>query len=174
MLKRARTAARVGLRLAQRLAAARRASASARERLRFGLGGRGRACSSASRERRLLGVDAAPAPRSTRRCSSERLGLADLARKLLVAPRLPRLPLQAFDLRVELAQDVAEAREVGFGRLQAQLGLVAAAVQAGDAGGILEDAAALLGLGVDDLADLALAHERRRARAGRRVLEQDA
>ena len=58
--------------------------------------------------------------------------------------------------------------------LQAQLGLVAAAVQAGDAGRILQDAAALLGLGVDDLADLALAHQRRRACARRGVLEQDA
>ena len=95
------------------------------------------------------------------------------SRHLLVAPRRARLPLQALDLRVELAQHVAEAGEVGLRRLQAQLRLVAAAVQAGDAGGILQDAAALLGLGVDDLADLALAHQRRRAGAGRRVLEQD-
>ncbi len=50
---------------------------------------------------------------------------------------------------------------------------MAAAVQAGDAGGVLQDAAALLGLGVDDLADLALAHQRRRASAGRGILEQD-
>ena len=39
--------------------------------------------------------------------------------------------------------DVVEAREIGLGGLEPQLGLVAAAVQAGDAGGILEDAAAL-------------------------------
>ena len=58
--------------------------------------------------------------------------------------------------------------------LQAELGLVAAAVQAGDAGGILQHAAALLRLGVDDLADPALAHQRRRAGAGRGVLEQQA
>ena len=48
-----------------------------------------------------------------------------------------------------------------------------AAVQPGDARGVLEDAAALLGLGVDDLADLPLPHQRRRARARRRILEQD-
>ena len=46
-------------------------------------------------------------------------------------------------------------------------------MQARDAGGILEDAAALLRLGIDDLADLALAHEGRRAGAGRRILKQD-
>ena len=73
----------------------------------------------------------------------------------------------------QLAQTSAEPRQVALGRLEAQLRLVPAAVQPGDAGRILQDAAALLGLGVDDLADLALAHEGRRARAGRGVLEQD-
>ena len=100
--------------------------------------------------------------------------LADLARDLLVAPRLASLALEAFDLRVELAQDVVEAGEIAVGGAQPQLGLVAAAVQTGDAGGVLQDAAALLGLGVDDLADLALAHQRRRAGAGGGILEQDA
>ena len=57
-------------------------------------------------------------------------------------------------------------------RLEAKLGLVAAAVQAGDAGGVFQHAAALLRRGIDDLADPALAHQRRRARAGRGVLEQ--
>ena len=51
---------------------------------------------------------------------------------------------------------------------------MAAAVQAGDAGGILEHATALLRRRVDDLADPPLAHESRRARAGRGVLEQEA
>ena len=100
--------------------------------------------------------------------------LADLARDLLVAPRLPGLALQALDLRVELAQDVVDAGEVALCRLEAQLCLVPAAVQAGDAGGVLQDAATLLGLGVDQLADLALAHESRRAGAGGGILEQDA
>ena len=58
--------------------------------------------------------------------------------------------------------------------LKPQLGLVTPAVQAGDAGGVLQDAAALLGLGVDELADLALPHQRRRARTRRSILEQDA
>ncbi len=66
-----------------------------------------------------------------------------------------------------------ETREVVLGAFEPQLGLVAAAVKTGDAGGILQHAAALLGLGVDDLGDLSLAHERRRASARRGVLEQD-
>ena len=56
--------------------------------------------------------------------------LADFGRQLLVAPRLPCLALQAFDLGIELAQDVVEAREVAFRRPQAQFRLVPAAVQA--------------------------------------------
>ena len=50
---------------------------------------------------------------------------------------------------------------------------MAAGVQAGNAGGFFEHAAALLGLGLDDLADAALVHQRGRARAGRGVGEQD-
>ena len=46
-------------------------------------------------------------------------------------------------------------------------------MQAGDAGGFFQHAAALLGLGLDDLADAALVHQRRRARAGGGVGEQD-
>src|SRR6185312_3115685 len=90
-----------------------------------------------------------------------------------VAPRRARLPLEAVDLAVELAEHVAETREIGLGRPEAQLRLMAAAVQPRDARGVLENTAALLGLGVDDLADLPLPHQRRRARTGRRVLEQD-
>ena len=104
----------------------------------------------------------------------DRIELADLGGDLFVAPRLPGLTLQAFDLRVELAQNVVEALQVALGGLEAQLGLVPATVQTGDAGCILQDASALLGFGVDELADLALAHEGWRACAGCRVLEQNA
>ncbi len=51
---------------------------------------------------------------------------------------------------------------------------MAAAVQSSDARGIFQHAAALLRLGVDDLADTALAHQRRRARAGSGIFEQQA
>ena len=101
------------------------------------------------------------------------LGLAHLGGDLAVADRLPRLLLQAVDLAGELADHVLDAGEVGFGGLQAQFGLVAAGVQAGDAGGVFQHAAALLGLGLNDLADLALVDQRRRTRAGGGVGEQD-
>ena len=48
-----------------------------------------------------------------------------------------------------------------------------AGMQAGDAGGFFQHAAALFGLGLDDLADAALMHQRGRARAGGGVGEQD-
>src|SRR5262245_4735585 len=73
---------------------------------------------------------------------------ANLAGDLLVSPRLAGLSFEALDLRRELAQDVVDASEVAFGGSEAQLGFVAAAVQAGDAGGVLQDTAARLGLGV--------------------------
>ena len=123
-------------------------------------------------KRCFLGLDVRLGPRPGEE-HQDRLDLADLGRDLLVAAGGAGLPLQALDLGIELAQHVAETGEVAFGRLEPQLGLVAAAVQAGDAGGVLQDAAALLGLGVDDLGDLALAHEGGRAGTGRRILEQN-
>ena len=92
------------------------------------------------------------------KCSSKRsLAFADLDRQLAgIALGLARLALQPLELAAELA-DHREAREIGLGSLEPQFGLVAAPVQAGDAGCVLQDAAALLGLGVDDLGDLALA-----------------
>ena len=62
--------------------------------------------------------------------------------------------------------------EIVLGALQAQLGFVAARMQAGDARRLFQDQPARLRLGGDDLADLALAHQSRRARAGRGVGEQ--
>ena len=99
--------------------------------------------------------------------------LAHLRRHVAVAHGLARLLLQRFHLRGQLADHILGAREIGFRRLQAQFGLVPARMQAGDAGGFFQHAAALLGLGLDDLADAALMHERGRARAGRGVGEQD-
>ena len=101
-----------------------------------------------------------------------RLGLAHVGRHLAVLHRLARLTLQRVHLRRKLADHVFQPVEVRLGRLQPQLGLVAARMQAGDAGGFFQHAAALLGLGLDDLADAALMDERRRARAGRGVGEQ--
>ena len=101
------------------------------------------------------------------------LGLAHLGGDFAVADRLARLLLQAVHLAGELADHVLDAGEVGFGRLQPQFGLVAAGMQAGDAGGVFQHAAALFGLGLNDLADLALVDQRRRTRAGGGVGKQD-
>ena len=102
------------------------------------------------------------------------LGLADLSRDLAVALRLTGLALQRLQLRGELADHIAEALKIRLGGLEAKLSLVAPTVQAGNAGGIFQHAAALLRSGIDDLPDAALAHQRRRARTGRCVLEQEA
>ena len=101
-----------------------------------------------------------------------RLGLADVGRQVLEARRLPRLALQAFDLAFELADDVVEPLEVLLGGAQPQFGLVAARVQAGNAGGLFQQRAARLRLGLDQFADAALPDHRGRTRAGRLVGEQ--
>ena len=101
------------------------------------------------------------------------LGLADLGGDIAVAHRLARLRLERLHLAGELVDDVFEPQQVLLGRAQPQLCLVPARMQAGNAGGLFQHAAALLGLGLDDLADAALMHQRRRARAGRSVGEQD-
>jgi len=64
-------------------------------------------------------------------------------------------------LPCELDDHVLDAGEVGFGGLQPQFRLVAAGVKPGDAGGVFQHAAALFGLGLNDLADLALVDQRR-------------
>src|SRR5215475_9319294 len=89
------------------------------------------------------------------------LGLADLAGDFAVALRLAGLTLQRLQLRGELADQVAEALKIGFRRVEAKLGLMAPAVQAGNACGILQHAAPLLRSRIDDLPDATLAHQRR-------------
>jgi hypothetical protein len=75
-----------------------------------------------------------------RMVEQRRLGLADIARERAVAHREARLPLQRFELLLDLADDVVDALEVGFGGLQPQFGLVAARMEAGNAGGLFEHA----------------------------------
>src|SRR5690606_23166220 len=72
----------------------------------------------------------------------------------------------------DLAEHVLQPLQVVRRGAQAQLGPVAAGLQAGHAGGILEGAAARPGLGSDQLADLALAHHARRARPARRLRKE--
>ena len=102
----------------------------------------------------------------------EALGAAQRLGDLAVALGLAGLAGEAGELGVEGFEHVGDAGEVGLGRPELELGLVAALVEAGDAGGLLEDAAAGLGPGVDQLGDLALADEGRRLGAGRGVGEE--
>jgi hypothetical protein len=101
------------------------------------------------------------------------LEAADLGGEVLVARRLTALALQAFDLALQLADHVLDANQIVLGGLEPQFRLVAAGMEAGDAGGIFQDAAAGLGLGGDDFADLALTDEGRRPGARGGVREQD-
>ena len=100
------------------------------------------------------------------------LGAADMVGEVAVAARLARLALQPLVLLFERHQDVLHPCQILLGGAKAQLRLVAAGIEAGDAGGFVDDGAPVDRLGVDQGADAALAHQRGRARAGRRVGEQ--
>ncbi len=91
---------------------------------------------------------------------------------IAITHRLPRLGLQRRHLGGELADHILGAGEILLRGLEPQLGFVAAGMEAGNAGGFFEHAAALVGARLDDLADAALVHQRRRARPGRGVGEQ--
>jgi hypothetical protein len=102
----------------------------------------------------------------------QRLIATDFGGEAFIARRLSRLSLQTLDLLVDLRQHVLESHEIFLGAFQAQLGLMAARMQARDAGRLFEDQSARLRFGRDDFANLALPHEGRRARAGRSVREE--
>ena len=93
-------------------------------------------------------------------------------RGITVATRPDCLPEETLDLLSELADHVVQPFQIVLGGPEPQLRLVPAGVQAGDARRLLQHAAPLLRLGGNDLADLALMDERRRARARRGVGEQ--
>ena len=87
------------------------------------------------------------------------LGAPDAVGDGAVAFRLARLLLQALELVIEGLQHVVETLEIGLGRAQAQLRLMPARMQAGDAGRLLEQQASPGRLGRDEGADAALAHQ---------------
>ena len=99
----------------------------------------------------------------------QRFGLADMARQVAIARGLACLALQAGQLTFDFANDVFQPRQVGFGGAQAQFRLMAALVQPANTGGFFQDGAARQRLLRDQQADLALAHERCRTGAGRRI-----
>ncbi|MEZ4473042.1 MAG: hypothetical protein R3F60_20115 [bacterium] len=81
---------------------------------------------------------------------------AEFRRVLQVPLGLAGLPAQALELALHLADDVQEALAVGPRLFHLALGLAAARAVAGDAGGLLDQHPALVGLRADDAADLAL------------------
>ncbi len=99
-------------------------------------------------------------------------GAADLAGNIAVAHRLARLGLQRGDLPGQLTDHVLGPRQILLGSLEPQLGFMASRMEAGNTGCFFQHAAALIGAGLDDLADATLMHQRRRARPGRGVGEQ--
>ena len=83
---------------------------------------------------------------------------AQLVAQLLVALRLAHLALERADLPLHLAQHVCLAQEVLLRLVDLAQGLLAVCLELGDAGGLLEHAAPVLGLGREDRVDLALRH----------------
>ena len=97
---------------------------------------------------------------------------ADLVGQLAIPLGLPRLPPERVGARFLIAHDLVEPRQIGFGRAQLLLGVLAPDVQPSDPRRFLEHRAALGGLGGDHRADPPLADQRGRMRARRRIGEQ--
>ena len=82
-----------------------------------------------------------------------------------VALGLRRLALERGEVALDLGDDVADAQQVLLRELHLALGLLLPRLELGDAGGLLDEQAPVLGLGADDEADLALLDDRVRLRA---------
>src|SRR5690606_18393707 len=101
-------------------------------------------------------------------------GVADLplGLDLGVLLGLFRLPRQVLQLLADLVAQVGEALEVLAGVADAGFGFLAPLLVLGDAGGLLQVHAQVLGPGLDDLADHALLDDRVAARAQAGAQEQ--
>ena len=103
---------------------------------------------------------------------ADRLGAADVIAQTAVAGGLAGLTLEALELFLQRGDHVVEPVQVGVRRAQPQFGLMTARMQAGDAGGLFQQMAAVGRLGADQGTDPALAHQPGRVRARIRVGEQ--
>jgi hypothetical protein len=120
----------------------------------------------------LLGLGQRLAQGFVLEMEQDRFGLADLTGDVAVAAGLTRLTLQGLQLVVELADDIDHAFQILLGGLQAQLGLVTARMQTGNACRLFQQHAAVGRLGVDDGADAALADHGGRIGARGEIGEQ--
>ena len=102
-----------------------------------------------------------------------RLRGANLLRYRPVAHGLACLTFQPVDLAGELTNHILEPHQVLLRGMQPQFGFVTAGMQARNTGRFFQHPPALLGLGLDDLADAPLVNHRRRARAGGGIGKQD-
>ena len=103
----------------------------------------------------------------------ECVGLLDVAGEIAVARGLARLALQVGELDFDFLNDVADAREVLLRGVELEFRLVAARVQARNAGGFFKNGAARDGLGIDELANLSLLHQCGRMCARRCIGKED-
>jgi hypothetical protein len=97
------------------------------------------ACASSATTRgglgqRAFGSPSCPLASDHRRCSSVASACRTIGGEDLEAVGLTGLALEAFDLGFELGRDVVEALEIGLGGAQPEFGLMAARMQAGNAG----------------------------------------
>ena len=74
--------------------------------------------------------------------------------------------MQPLALPIQLAEQIFRARHIGFRLPQLQFRFMAAGAKPGNAGGFFQNAAPVIGLGLDQRCNTALADQRRRPRAG--------
>jgi hypothetical protein len=101
-------------------------------------------------------------PRAQRRdlaTGQEHLQRLQLGHQVAVAASGIGLTLERAQLATHLAQQVLHAQQAGLGGVEAALGLLLAAAVLQHAGGFFDDAAAVLGPGVEHRVDLALADD---------------
>ena len=95
----------------------------------------------------------------------EPFSMAQLFTDRAIAGRLLSLPRQLRQLRRQLFDYVIDTGEIGLSPVEFQLRLMAALIEARDARRLFQNATARFRLGVDQLRDLTLPHERWRMRA---------
>ena len=100
------------------------------------------------------------------------LDAADLLGQLTIALGRTRLSPQLCGALFLIAEDLRQPGEIGLGRAQLLLGILAARVQPGNARRLFKQETPFDRFGSDHRADFALADERRRMRAGGGIGEQ--
>jgi len=95
----------------------------------------------------------------------ENIEAAQLVAQLAILLRFARLALERADLAFDLADHVGETQQIRFGLIDLAQRFFAVSLELGDAGGLLENRAAVLWFGGEDGVDLPLGHHRIRGGA---------